>query len=376
MSEQQEAPRVVPKWIGVVGLFIAPTTVITSLCYFYGYVATRKYFAYFGIDTDAIGFTTSDYVMRSVRALYVPVIAGLLTYVALLWAGPYLRRLVQSARRTRLVRTLGWAAVAVGAVSTAWAIVSLTLPQGALVHIDALTPVALGLGAAFLGVGVWMLTSSQTPVAPTPFAAAHRASLVVAAAAIVLALFWITDILAVAYGEDQAENHERPIVVTGKQRCSRCRCEAIPSRAAGADQSDVGAARRPGSEADISSLPVLPFAGRSRRPLGVGACPLDTRIRIRRDRHHRFVSRHLSPHGQEHRRHGRGEKPGRRVGMSRGRCRRQYQVVAPRFSRTLRRLRHVRQELIGRDSLVTRHQRNDLMAWSSSCKRGASSLCA
>jgi hypothetical protein len=204
MSEQQEAPRVVPKWIGVVGLFIAPTTVITSLCYFYGYVATRKYFAYFGIDTDAIGFTTSDYVMRSVRALYVPVVAGLLTYLALLWAGPYLLRLVQSGRRTRRVRTLGRAAVAVGALSTAWAIVSLTLPQWALVHVDALTPVALGLGAAFLGVGVWMLTSSQTAVAPRPFAAAQRASLVVVAAAIVLALFWITDIFAIAYGEDQA----------------------------------------------------------------------------------------------------------------------------------------------------------------------------
>ena len=154
MSEQQEAPRVVPKWIGVVGLFIAPTTVITSLCYFYGYVATRKYFAYFGIDTDAIGFTTSDYVMRSVRALYVPVIAGLLTYAALLWAGAYLRRLVQSGRRTRLARTLGWAAVAVGAVSMAWAILSLTRPQWALVHVDVLTPVALGLGAALIGGGV------------------------------------------------------------------------------------------------------------------------------------------------------------------------------------------------------------------------------
>ena len=33
-----------PKWFGIVGLFVAPTTLITSLCYFYGYVATRTYF--------------------------------------------------------------------------------------------------------------------------------------------------------------------------------------------------------------------------------------------------------------------------------------------------------------------------------------------
>ena len=46
------------------GLFVAPTTLITLLCYFYGYVATRTYFSYFGVDTDAIGFTTTDYVMK------------------------------------------------------------------------------------------------------------------------------------------------------------------------------------------------------------------------------------------------------------------------------------------------------------------------
>jgi hypothetical protein len=203
MSQQQEEPRSVPRWVGVVGLFIAPTTVITAVCYFYGYVATRKYFSYFGIDIDAVGFTSSDYVMRSVRALFVPVVAGLVTYVALLWAGAYLRRIVQSGRQTR-TRTLGWGAAAVGAAGTAWAIVSLTRPQWALVHVDALTPISLGLGAALLGVGLWMLTSSEAPAVPGLLAAARRASLMVAAGAIVLALFWITAIFAAAYGEDQA----------------------------------------------------------------------------------------------------------------------------------------------------------------------------
>lgn len=205
MSEQQEASRVIPRWIGIVGLFIAPTTVITSLCYFYGYVATRTYFAYFGIDTDAIGFTTSDYVMKSVPALYVPVVVGLLTWVAMLWAGEYVRRLLQSGRRPRLVRRLAWAAVAVGAVGVARAIVALTKPEWALIHVDAVTPVALGLGSALLVVGFWMLAGTRGPDAPRPFAAAQRASLVMAAAAIVLALFWITDIFATARGQDQAE---------------------------------------------------------------------------------------------------------------------------------------------------------------------------
>ena len=204
VSEKSEESRGLSKWVGVVGLFVAPTTVIASVCYYFGYVSTRKYFAYFGIDTDAVGFTSSDYVTRSVRALFVPVITGLLTCAALLWAGAYLRRMVQSGNRNR-AHTLGWMAVAVGALSMAWAILSLTRPQWALIHVDALTPVALGLGAAFLGLGTWMLTSSGAPDGAGLLAAARRASLVVVAGAIVPALFWITDIFAASYGEDQAK---------------------------------------------------------------------------------------------------------------------------------------------------------------------------
>lgn len=206
MSEHREEPRAIPKWIGIVGLFIAPTTVITSLCYFYGYVATRTYFSYFGIDTDAIGFTTSDYVIKSVPALYVPLVVGLLTWVAMLWAGDYLRRLVRSGRKPRLVRGLAWIAVAVGSVGLARAVVGLTKPDWALIRVDAVTPLALGLGGALLVVGFWMIASARDPDAPRPFAAAERGSLLVAAAAIVAALFWITNIFATLRGLDQAHN--------------------------------------------------------------------------------------------------------------------------------------------------------------------------
>lgn len=86
-----------------------------------------------------------------------------------------------------------------------WAVTSLVRTQWALVHFDVLTPVALGLGAALLAVGSWMLAAQRSPEALRPFAAAQRASLVVAGAAIVLALFWITNVLATTRGEDQAK---------------------------------------------------------------------------------------------------------------------------------------------------------------------------
>ncbi len=206
MTENDEQSPGLPKWIGVVGLFIAPTTVITSLCYYYGYVATRTFFSSFGIDADAIGFTSTDYVMKSVSTLYVPLVGGLLTWVAMLWIGEYVRRLVRSGRRPRLVRGLAWAAVAIGSVGVVRAVIGLTQPTWALIHIDAVTPAALGIGSALLMVGCWMLAATKAGDAARPYAAAQRASLVVAAAAIVAALFWITHIFASFRGVDQAAN--------------------------------------------------------------------------------------------------------------------------------------------------------------------------
>lgn len=154
MAPAQPAFR---RWIGVVGLFIAPTTVSTSLCYYFGYVYARKYFDYFGIDSNAFGFTTGDYVIRSVRPLFLPIVALLFAWVAVLWAAEYLRRLVYAGRQTRLVRAVAWTMMAVGALCIVRGIVGLTLPQLALDNTAALTPAALGLGSALLVIGFWLL---------------------------------------------------------------------------------------------------------------------------------------------------------------------------------------------------------------------------
>lgn len=202
---EREAPRLVHRWVGIVGLFIAPTTVITSLCYYFGYFSTRKYFDYFGIDSNAIGFTTSDYVLRSVRSLYLPIIVLLLAWLAALWAGQYVHLMAKAGRRTRLVRAVAWTAMAIGVVGIVRAILGMTAPQLKPDHITALTPVGLGVGSASLIVGFWLLASLRTPSTPRTLATTKRASLLVAAAAIVLALFWLANIYATFRGEDDAK---------------------------------------------------------------------------------------------------------------------------------------------------------------------------
>jgi hypothetical protein len=205
---QRDGPVVtgMQKWVGVIGLFVAPTTVVTALCYYFGYLYTRKYFAYFGVDANAIGFSTSDYVIRSVTALYVPVLAFVFCWVAVLWAGFYLRRLAQTGRRNELLRRTALALIAVGMLGLLRGVLGMTLPQYAFPRNAALTPLTAGLGAAAIVVGSWLLVAMRTGSAPQPFATVARATLLAAAGIMVLALFWITGNLASHYGEEQAKS--------------------------------------------------------------------------------------------------------------------------------------------------------------------------
>jgi hypothetical protein len=210
MSEEHEvsAPQVAGRWLGIVGLFVAPPTVITSLCYYFGLVSTRQNMRYFGIDANAMGFTTSDYVVNSISVLFGPIIVLLLAWAALLWAGEYVLRLAKPGRHTRLMRALGWTAIILGAAGTARGlagVAGVALPQLALIHSATLTPWALGLGTASLLAGSWLLATSRTGARPRPFGAAARVSVLVAGAVIALALFWLTNIYATAYGQTQAE---------------------------------------------------------------------------------------------------------------------------------------------------------------------------
>lgn len=190
--------------MGIVGLFIAPTTVITSLCYYFGYFATRRYFDYFGIDSDAIGFTTSDYVLRSTRALYLPVTVLLLSWVAALRVAHYLNRMVKAGRRTTVLRAVGWTAITLGGLGLVRGFLGMTLPQLKPDRIAALTPVGIGFGSACLAAGLWLLAALRMGSAQRPLAPTERASLLMAATAMVLSLFWLTNIYASFRGGDDA----------------------------------------------------------------------------------------------------------------------------------------------------------------------------
>jgi hypothetical protein len=233
MSDEREAlPQAVNRWLGIVGLVIAPTTLITSLCYYFGYVSTRKNMLYFGIDPDAIGYTTSDYVAKSVGVVFAMTLALLAVSAALLGAGLYIRRVAGTGRRTRLIRWAAWILMAAGALAT---VIGLVGVLGGLVGVGllgltpdekrAVTPVALG-GAALLLLGFWMLRISGTSDTQRPLAGVERALVAIAVAVVVAALFWATNIFATKAGESDGINaaattlweNENSVVLDTKER--------------------------------------------------------------------------------------------------------------------------------------------------------------
>jgi hypothetical protein len=207
VSDEVASTRVgVNRWVGLVGLFIAPTTVITSVCFFFGYISTRKYLSYFGIDSNAVGYTNSDYVLKSVSVLYAPILVLLVSSALTLWGIAYIRRMAARQRGTRLIRGAGWAAVVVGVALTLRGIVGVIHPEAELIHSTVLTPLTLGVGPMALVAGFWLLSTVGAETVPEPFTNAQRVSLMAAAAVVVMALFWLTNIFATAYGENEAKS--------------------------------------------------------------------------------------------------------------------------------------------------------------------------
>ena len=62
------------RWMGFLSSFVAPLTLVTALLFYFGYVSTREFFRYFGIDVDLIGLSSQEFVMRSPGPLLVPVL--------------------------------------------------------------------------------------------------------------------------------------------------------------------------------------------------------------------------------------------------------------------------------------------------------------
>ena len=66
-------PTGMDRWVSLATSFVAPVTLISGVLFYFGYVAARAQYDYFGLDVDVIGLSTRAYVMRSPQPLLTPI---------------------------------------------------------------------------------------------------------------------------------------------------------------------------------------------------------------------------------------------------------------------------------------------------------------
>ena len=110
----------------------APTSLVTALLYYFGWVRTSRQAYLLGLDDSLFGYSTQDYVLRSISSMYWPLSTGLVVCLAgsllhisvIAWAGrtpvPGSRSEFEEGRRrllnrlTALLGGIGIVSLAVG----------------------------------------------------------------------------------------------------------------------------------------------------------------------------------------------------------------------------------------------------------------------
>ena len=127
---------------------VAPASLLTAILYYFGYLREHALFAYFGVDPGSLGFSTTDYLVRSAGTIFLP-IATVLVCGVLAVAAHHLLSFALSRANGRWARV---ACIGIGVIAIVLLIIGiLGLQQRTDVNLPALTaPILLGIGALML----------------------------------------------------------------------------------------------------------------------------------------------------------------------------------------------------------------------------------
>jgi hypothetical protein len=200
----------------ILGTVVAPTTLLTSVLFYFGWMHAYWFFNYFGVNSTVLGLTTEDYLMRALDGLWVPMTlvagAGLLV----LWGHAVLRTRLATIS-PGVLRVLVSAMAALGlvlAVAGLWSVfaVEATVLERRLY--GTIPPVSLALGVLLLmyAVHLWRSLAAEKTArgaGRAPWAAvAEWAGVFVLVG---LSLFWAATNYSHAVGTGRAHEHVRTL---------------------------------------------------------------------------------------------------------------------------------------------------------------------
>ena len=69
----------------LISLVVAPTTLLTALLYYFGWLSTNRFSRYFGIDPSTFGFSAQDYLLRAIAPAFGPLIVLAASGLLFVW---------------------------------------------------------------------------------------------------------------------------------------------------------------------------------------------------------------------------------------------------------------------------------------------------
>ena len=188
--------------VRILGQFVAPTTLLAALLFYFGWAHVYWFFDYFGVDSSVLAPSTREYVIRSVDSLFIPLIAVAIVGLALMWgyiALPEPARRGPSSRRH--LAALSTVAVLVLLNGLSRLVIVTPLNRGLCV-----APICIIVGVAVLWYLVLLRRSRLHEKNPT--ARRSDASLLcewaVMFVLVAMSLFWIATDYSVAVGQTRA----------------------------------------------------------------------------------------------------------------------------------------------------------------------------
>ncbi|WP_328503631.1 hypothetical protein OG828_36970 [Streptomyces sp. NBC_00457] len=216
---------------------VAPTTVVTALLFYFGYVATNARFRSFGVSLDLVDLSLQDLLLYGVEALVPPLIFIALASLLVVAARTGLRWLMAAPRRDAISGWTGVLMALAGLLALLRGVMGLLVPGVARNEAIATTPASLAGGAVLLACGLHVLRvvavrwDRARPAAEgtrpgeladwlesPALARTLRYGLAWVAVLLVAGAFWAVNSFAASYGraralDDAAALPDRPAVV-------------------------------------------------------------------------------------------------------------------------------------------------------------------
>lgn len=181
----------------IFGTVVAPTTLFTAVFYYFGWMFSFWFFDYFGVNSTLLGLTSSDYLIRSVDGLFVPMtVLGCAALVAL-WVHRLLRDRVAGAH-PRVFRAVVPGIAATGLLLAVAGLASVFTTTILDRHLAA-APLCLAAGVLLLKYAVGLGRAEQAGTAWT--AVAEWAAVF---ALVGVSLFWAATDYSSAVGRTRA----------------------------------------------------------------------------------------------------------------------------------------------------------------------------